>query len=132
MIIIVNFLSSRWRHHRNIFLSCATFRFKRQYFIEFYLPPTYFFQKKLFLQKGPVLGNKDLAVGSEVEGIPNGFLRVSYEDAFYPLWVRAYQPETFSYKRLSPKLLRNGNFGFLANHILTTSSQRSYVVPYLK
>ena len=33
----------------------------------------------------PVLGNKDLAFGSEVEGIPNGFLRVSYVDAFFRL-----------------------------------------------
>ena len=28
---------------------------------------------------------------------------MSYEDAIYPLWVRAYQPETFSHKRRSPK-----------------------------
>ena len=32
-------------------------------------------------QKGSILGNKDLAFGSKVEGIPNSFLRVSYEDA---------------------------------------------------
>ena len=31
---------------------------------------------------------------------------------FLKVWVRAYQPETFSYKRRSPKLLRNDNLGF--------------------
>ena len=39
--------------------------------------------RELLLQKGPVLGNEDLAFGSEVEGIPNSFLSVSYEDAFF-------------------------------------------------
>ena len=34
---------------------------------------------------------------------------VSCEDEFYPLWVRAYQPETHSHKRRSPKPLRNDN-----------------------
>ena len=52
-----------------------------------------------------------IAFGSELGGIPNCFW-VSYEDVFYPLWVRAYQPETFSHKRRSPKLLRNDNLGF--------------------
>ena len=49
MIIIINFLSSQCRHHRNIFLSYATLRFKRQYLISFDFPPTYLFLEKLFL-----------------------------------------------------------------------------------
>ena len=48
---------------------------------------------------------------SEIGGIPNLF-GVSYEDAFYPLRVRAYQPETLSHKRRSPKPLRTDNSGF--------------------
>src|SRR6187399_2149249 len=85
MIIIIIFLSSRCRHHRNIFLRCATFWFERggNHLIEFHFPPTYFFREKLFLQKGSILGNKDLAFGSEVEGVPKRFLWVSYEDAFF-------------------------------------------------
>ena len=39
-------------------------------------------------------------------------VRLLGADVFYPLWVRAYQPETFSHKRRSPKLLRNDNLGF--------------------
>src|SRR3989337_706810 len=83
MIVIINFLSSRCRNHRNIFLCCATLWFERGHLIKFHFPPTYFFREKLFLQKGSILGNKDLAFGSEVEGIPYSFLRVSYEDAFF-------------------------------------------------
>src|SRR4051812_38386534 len=105
MIIIINLLSSRWRHHINIFLSCATFRFKRLYFIEFYFPPTYFFREKLFLQKGSVLGNKDLAFGSEVEGIPNGFLRVSYEDAFFRLGFELFRLKFLDISITSPNFL---------------------------
>jgi hypothetical protein len=50
MIIIINFLSSWCRHHRNIFLRCATLLFERGYIylIKFYFPPTYFFREKLF------------------------------------------------------------------------------------
>src|SRR3989337_2404308 len=83
MITIINFLSSRGRHLRNMFLRCATLRFGRRYnyLVKFYFPPTHFFREKLFLEKGPILGNKDFAFGSVVEGIPNHFLRVSYEDA---------------------------------------------------
>src|SRR6266496_1955303 len=83
MIIIINFLSSWGRHDRNIFLCCATLRFEKGHLTKFYFPPTHFFREKLFLKKGSILGNKDLAFGSEVEGIPNSFLRVSSEDAFF-------------------------------------------------
>src|SRR5215216_6992881 len=48
---------------------------------EFYLLTTHTFHEKLLLKKGSILGNKDLALGSVVEGVPNCFLRVSYEDA---------------------------------------------------
>ena len=85
MIIIINFLPCRCRHLRNNFLRCATFRFGRGdcHLIKFYFPPTHFFREKLFLQKVSILGNKDFAFGSVVEGVPNRFLWVSYEDAFF-------------------------------------------------
>ena len=50
--------------------------------MKLYLPPTQFFQEKLFLKKGPVLSDKHFAIGSEIEGIPNHLFSVSYEDAF--------------------------------------------------
>ena len=57
-----------------------------------------------------ILETIPFASGTETEVYPTVW--VSYEDAFYPLWVRAYQPETFSHKRRSPKFLRNDNLGF--------------------
>ena len=48
----------------------------------FYLPPTQFFREKLLLEKGPVLSDKQFALGSEIEGIPNCHLWVSNEDVF--------------------------------------------------
>src|SRR5215216_7198207 len=102
MIIIINFLSSRGRHHRNIFLCCATLRFERGHLIKFYFPPTYFFREKLFLQKGSILGNKDLAFRSEVEGIPNSFFRVSYEDALFRFGFELFWQKPFDISVASP------------------------------
>ena len=47
--------------------------------------PTHFFREKLLFKKGTVLCDKHFAFGSVIEGIPNSFLRVSYEDAFSAL-----------------------------------------------
>ena len=66
------------------------------------LLPSHFFREKLFLQKGSVLGNKDLAFGSEVEGIPNGFLRVSYEDTFFRLGFELFRLKFLDISIASP------------------------------
>ena len=50
--------------------------------MKFYLPPTQFFREKLLLEKGPDLSDKQFALGSEIEGVPNYHLWVSYEDVF--------------------------------------------------
>ena len=73
------------------------------------------FERNFSSRKDPFLETITFASGSELGGIPNYFW-VSYEDAFCPLWVRAYQAETFPHKRRSPKPLRNDNLGFLLNH----------------
>src|SRR5215216_4685936 len=86
MINIISSLFIRLSQLRNNFWSCATRHFMKRRFnnlFEFYLPTTHTFREKLLLKKGSILGNKDLALGSVIEGIPNRFLRVSYEDAFF-------------------------------------------------
>src|SRR6266511_3048698 len=83
MIVIISFLSSWCGHHKNGFPWCTTFQFeiRYDYLIKFYFPPTHFFREKLLLKKCSVFSNKNLAFGSVIEGVPNCFFRVSYEDA---------------------------------------------------
>src|SRR3954467_141187 len=86
MIIIISSLFNRWSQLRNNFRRCATrHTLKRRFhnLFEFYLPTTHTFREKLFLYKGSILSNKNLALGSMIEGIPNSFFRVSYEDTFF-------------------------------------------------
>src|SRR3954467_3644250 len=85
MIIIISFLSYLCRRHRNYFRRRATLKFERRFdnLVEFYFPSSYFFREKFLLYKGSILSNEDFAFGSMIEGIPNSFLRVSYEDAFF-------------------------------------------------
>src|SRR6187399_1241857 len=116
MIIIINFLPCRCWHLRNNFLRCATFRFGRGdcHLIKFHFPPTHFFREKLFLQKGSILGNEDLAFGSEVEGVPNSFLWVSYEDAFFRSGFELFRLKFLDISIATPTF-RNDSLGFLPN-----------------
>src|SRR3990170_5981373 len=115
MIIIISFLYSWCRHHGNGFLRCATFQFERRYnyLIKFYFPPTHFFREKLLLLKGFILGNKDLAFGSVVEGVPNCFLRVSYEDALLQFGFELIRLKPFDVSVATPNFKKR-QFRFLA------------------
>ena len=101
----------------NNFLRCATFRFGRgdYHLIKFHFPPTHFFREKLFLQKGSILGNEDLAFGSEVEGVPNSFLRVSYEDAFFRFGFELFRLKFLDISIATPNFKKR-QLGFLAKH----------------
>src|SRR6187399_2479251 len=116
MIIIINFLPCRCRNLRNNFLRCATFRSRRGdcHLIKFYFPPTHFFREKLFLQKASILGNKYFAFGSVVEGVPNRFLWVSYEDAFFRFGFELFRLKFLDIS-IEPQTFRNDSFGFLPN-----------------
>src|SRR3989337_3279837 len=81
MIIIISFFSGLCWCHRNFFLWRATIQRRYNYLIKFYFPPTHFFREKLLLLKGSILSNKYLAFGSVIEGVPNSFFWLSYEDA---------------------------------------------------
>ena len=83
MITIISFLTNWCRNHWKWFLWWTTFQFGRRYnyLIKFYFPPTHFFQEKLLLYKGSILGNECFAFGFVIEGVPNSFLWVFYEDA---------------------------------------------------
>src|SRR6266536_6573444 len=106
MIIIISFLSGWCRHHGNSFLLCTTFHFERRYnyLIKFYFPPTHFFREKLLLQKGSIFSNEYLAFGSVIEGVPNSFLWVSYEDALLRFGFELIRLKLFLHNHCSPKL----------------------------
>src|SRR5215216_7079827 len=82
---------------------------------EFYLPTTHTFHEKLLLKKGSILGNKDLALGSVIEGIPNRFLRVSYEDAFFRFGFEFIRLK-FLHINFASQTLRNDSLGLFPNH----------------
>ena len=133
MITIISFHFNWCRCHRNNFLCPATHLLKWRFNNLIKSPPSSHstFRDKLFLEKGPDSRNNPYWFRIWIRRYTQLFW-VSYEDAFYPLWVRAYQPETFSHKRRSPKLFKKRQLRFLQTIVQTVSSQRNYVVPYLK
>ena len=80
-----------------------------------YLRSAGFDTDKLLLKKCSILGNKDLAFGSMVEGVPNYFLRVSYEDALLQFGFEIIRLKPLIYVS-QPQTLRNDILGFLPNH----------------
>ena len=74
-------------------------------------PPTQFFREKPFLEKGPDSRNNPLLLLDLRQEVYPTVLGVLWR-CIYLLWVRAYQPETFSHKHRSRKLLRNDSLGF--------------------
>ena len=62
-----------------------------------------------------MLGNKDLAFGSVVEGVPNCFLRVSYEDALLRFRFELIRLKPFDISITSPNF-ENDSLGLLPNH----------------
>ena len=111
MITIISFHFNWCRRHRNNFLCPATHSLKWLTISSLHHLPTQFFREKLFLEKGPDSRNNPYCFRIWIRRNTQLFF-VSYEDAFYSLWVRAYQPETFSHKRRSHKPLRNDDLGF--------------------
>src|SRR3954463_15043600 len=67
--------------------------------------------------KGSILGNKDLAFGFVVEGVPNCFLRVSYEDALLRFGFELIRLKPFdinvatpNFKKRQPRFLAKPQF----------------------
>src|SRR5215216_6139822 len=91
-----------------------TFQFGRRYnyLIKFYFPPTHFFREKLLLYKGSVLSNENLAFGSVIEGVPNSFLWVSYEDTFLRFGFELIRLKTFHISIAAPNFKKR-QFMFL-------------------
>src|SRR3954467_4555934 len=103
MILVISFLYCWCRRHWNNFRCCATLQFKRRFnnLVQIYFPPTHFFHEKL-LKKETVLCDKPFSFGSVIEGIPNSFLRVSYEDAFLRFGFELVQHQLLDVSFASP------------------------------
>src|SRR3954471_17117689 len=72
----------------------------------FYFPPTHFFREKLLLWKGCILSNEYLAFGSVIEGVPNIFFWVSYEDALFRFGFELIRMELFHISIANPNFMK--------------------------
>ena len=65
--------------------------------------------------EGSILSNKDFSFGSVIEGVPNSFLWVSYEDTFLRFGFELIRMKLFLISIATPNFKKR-QLRFLANH----------------
>ena len=125
MIIIINFLFNRRSRHRkhlsvlHHFLVEVKVRQPHQVLSSSHS----ILSKELLLEKGPVLSDKQFALGSEIEGIPNCYLWVSYEDVFVRFGFELFPAEAISIA--APNIKKTTTLVSCQTNVHMTSSQRT-------